>query len=52
MREILGLTAVENNTIGDISDVSGVKHKKRKDFKGLVDLNAFEFVAAVPDGDN
>ena len=41
--------------------VTDVKHKARKDlwegamkaeFKGLVDLHAFEFVGVVPDGVN
>ena len=56
----LGLTAVENTTIGHISvleepplRVSDVKHKAHKDlwegtmkaeFKGLVDLNVAEFI--------
>ena len=68
MNEELGLTAIENTTIGRISEVeepplcvSDVKHKTRKDlwegamkaeFMGLVDLNAFEFVDVVPDGVN
>ena len=64
----LGLIVVENTTIGHISEVeepplrvSDVKYKARKDlwegamqaeFKGLVDLNVFEFVDVVPDGVN
>ena len=63
-----GLTAVENTTIGHISEVeepplrvSNVKHKTRKDLweggmkaesKGLVDLNAFEFVDVEHDDVN
>ena len=67
-REEFGLAAVENITIGHISKVEestfrvgDVKYKNlrgvwedaiRAEFKGLVGLNAFEFVDVVPDGVN
>ena len=64
--EEFGLAAVEDITIGHISEVEepprrvgDVKYKNlrgvwedamRAEFKGLVSLNAFEFVDVVPDG--
>ena len=66
--EEFGVAAVEDTTIGHISEVEGpplrvgdVKYKNLVDmwedammaeFKGLVGLNAFEFVDVVPDGVN
>ena len=66
--EEVGLAAVEDITIGHISEVEkpplrvgDVKYKNlgggwedamRAGFKGLVGLNAFEFVDVVPDGVN
>ena len=66
--EGLGLAAVEDITIGHISEVEepplrvgDVKYKNlrgvwedamRAEFKGLVGLNAFEFVDVVPEGAN
>ena len=66
--EEFDLAAVENITIGHISEVEepplrvgDVKYKNlrgvwedamRAEFKGLVGLNAFEFVDVVPDGVN
>ena len=66
--EEFGLAAVEDTTIGRISEVEepplhvgDVKYKNlrsvwedamRAEFKGLVGLNAFEFVDVVPDGVN
>ena len=66
--EEFGLAAVEDITIGHISEVEepplrvgDVKYKNlrsvwedatRAEFKGLVGLNAFEFVDVVPDGVN
>ena len=67
-REEFSLAAVEDITIGHISEVEepplrvgNVKYKNitgvwedalRAEFKGLVGLNAFEFVDVVPDGVN